>query len=51
MANENEAIQAAMSLATQANHFDLEHDFCNALKLYQASIEKLMPLVESQEIP
>lgn len=50
MAKDNEVIRVGMDLALKANHFDMEQDFSNALKYYQASIEKLIPLVEGQVI-
>ena len=46
MVKDNEAIRMAMNLAIQANHYDMAHDFSNALKCYEANIEKLMPLAE-----
>ena len=49
MVMDNEAIRAAMNLAIQGNHYDMAQDFCNALKCYEASIEKLMPLAEGQK--
>ena len=50
MARGNEAIQVGIDLASKANQFDMEQDFSNALKYYQASIEKLIPLVEGRSI-
>ena len=49
MAKGNEAIRVAMDLVLQGNRFDAEQDFSNALKCYEASIEKLIPIVEGQE--
>ena len=49
MAKGNEAIRVAMDLALQGNHHDAEQDFSNALKCYETSIEKLIPIVEGQE--
>jgi len=49
MAKSNEAIRVAMDLALQGSRFDAEQDFSNALKCYEASIEKLIPIVEGQE--
>ena len=49
MVKDNEAIGVAMNLAIQGNHYDMAQDFCSALKYYEASIEKLMPLAEGQE--
>lgn len=51
MLKENEAIKMAMDLAIEAGHYDARQDFSNALKYYETSIEKLMPLVEGQEKP
>lgn len=51
MVKNNEAIQVGMNLAMQASHYDAGEDFCNALKYYEASIEKLIPLAESEEMP
>lgn len=46
MAVESQPIRAAMQLAYEAKLYDLQQDFNKALKLYEASIEKLFPLVE-----
>ena len=48
MAVESQPIRAAMQLAYEAKLCDLQQDFNKALKLYEASIEKLFPLVEGQ---
>lgn len=39
----------AMDLAIEAGHYDARQDFSNALKYYETSIEKLMPLVEGEK--
>ena len=49
MAKGNEAIRVAMDLALQGNCLDVGQDFSNALKCYETSIEKLIPIVEGQE--
>ena len=49
MAKGNEAIRVAMDLALQGSRLDAEQNFSNALKYYERSIEKLMPIVEGQE--
>lgn len=50
MVKDSEAIQVGINLAVQANRYDMEQDFCSALKYYKASIEKLIPLVEGKEV-
>ncbi|XP_065912343.1 serine/threonine-protein kinase ULK3-like isoform X2 [Dysidea avara] len=49
MAVESQPIRAAMQLAYEAKLCDLQQDFNKALKLYEASIEKLFPLVEEEK--
>jgi len=48
MAVESQPVRAAMQLAYEAKLCDLQQDFNKALKLYEASIERLFPLVEGQ---
>jgi len=48
MAVESQPIRAAMKLADEARHCEFQQDFKKALKLYEASIEKLFPLVEGR---
>ena len=49
MAKDNEAIRVAMDFALQGSRLDAEQDFFNALKCYERSVEKLIPIIEGQE--